>query len=230
MCKPDSKNSICGNADAAKPLSKSETVSPDVPSGLERRKIPIVTSMMGLVFVLKFVEWYLKDTTTWLRPADEFCKEDAYIDADGRCSRPDLFAGQVASGVAQVYIGGMGLYTWHIAKRTKTGIPQTPEGRLFGYLEEADQLLVGILVYQTYDFFHSMFVPEFCTPIFMGHHLVAALTALMSLKYQMVHYYAVFFGGCSVRENDSVARSCPLSGVSYEEYNKRGRRSRCLKD
>ena len=104
----------------------------------------------------------------------------------------------------QLFMGGMGLMTWHITKRVVTGIPQTPEGRLFGYLEEADKLNTGIFVYQTFDFFSSMFVPEHCTAIFLTHHALAAFTAWMSLEFQMVHYYAVFFGGCSVRQRFAV--------------------------
>jgi TLC domain len=34
-------------------------------------------------------------------------------------------------------------------------------------------------------------------PVFLAHHLAAALTAYFSLEYQMCHYYANFFGGCS---------------------------------
>lgn len=114
-----------------------------------------------------------------------------------RCSRSELFASQVASAVTQLYLGGMGFWTWHVSKRVVRNMPQTPEGRLFGYLEEADQLLVGIFVYQIYDFFSSLLVEEHREAIFLTHHLLAAVTAWMSLEYQMVHYYSVFFGGCS---------------------------------
>jgi hypothetical protein len=94
----------------------------------------------------------------------------------------------------QLYMGLMGFWTWHVSKMK---LSQTPEGRLFGYLEEADRLNVGIFIYQTFDFFASIFVPEHCTAIFLGHHVLAAFTAWMSLEFQMVHYYAIFFGGCS---------------------------------
>ena len=158
--------------------------------------------MLGLMGFYTFVKWYLKDSGSWLRPADEFCQDEdqQHFDVDGRkvCSRSDLFAAQAASGIMQIYMGGMGIYAWHITKRCSTKIPQTPEGRLFGYLEEADRLLVGIFVYQTYDFFKSLLVPEHNSTIFLVHHAVASFTAWMSLEYQMVHYYAVFFGGCSV--------------------------------
>lgn len=76
-------------------------------------------------------------------------------------------------------------------------IPQTPEGRLFGYSKEADLLLTGIFVYQTFDFFCSLFIPEHATIVYLTHHLLAGLTAYLSLDLQMVHYYSVFFGGCS---------------------------------
>lgn len=97
----------------------------------------------------------------------------------------------------QLYMGLMGFWTWHVTKRVVSGIPQTPEGRLFGYLKEADYLNAGIFIYQTFDFFASMIVPEHCTAVFLTHHVLAAFTAWMSLEFQMVHYYAVFFGGCS---------------------------------
>ena len=66
-----------------------------------------------------------------------------------------------------------------------------------GYLPEADWPNAGIFVYQTFDFFASLIVPEHCTAVFLTHHVLAAFTAWMSLEFQMVHYYAVFFGGCS---------------------------------
>jgi TLC domain len=116
---------------------------------------------------------------------------------DGRCSRSDLFAFQVASGVMQLYTGITGFWTWHVTRRVVTNLPNTPEGRLFGYLEEADQLNAAIFVYQTFDFFASWMVPEHATPVFLTHHVLAAFTAWMSLEFQMVHYYAIFFGGCS---------------------------------
>ena len=133
---------------------------------------------------------------TWLRPADEFCQNQS--DGGENCIRSDLFAKQATSAVVQLYLGGMGFLTWHATKKVDKGIPRTPEGRLFGYLDEADRLNAAIFVYQTFDFFTSMTVPEHNTTIFLFHHFLAAVTSLLSLEYQMVHYYAIFFGGCSV--------------------------------
>lgn len=137
----------------------------------------------------------LPSQTTWLRPADENCRDDSH--PEGKCNRSDLFAFQAASGVMQLYMGLLGFWTWHVSKTVVTKLPNTPEGRLFGYLKEADYLNTGIFIYQTFDFFASMFVPEHCTAIFLTHHLLAAFTAWMSLEHQMAHYYAIFFGGCS---------------------------------
>lgn len=187
MCGPDFKG--------ARASAKTSTVIPPiVPSGFERRKFPIVATMSGLLIFYNLTKWLFRDSRTWLRPADEFCTDAVEID---RCSRSDLFSKQSASAFMQIYLGGMGLFAWHITKRVSKGIPQTPEGRLFGYLEEADRLNTAIFVYQMFDFFASMTVPEHNQTIFLGHHLLAAITALMSLEYQMVHYYAIFFGGCS---------------------------------
>lgn len=193
MCRPDFRSDA---TDAKASATKSTTISPVVRSGFARRKVPITATMSALVIFYNLTRWFFRDSALWLRPADEFCGDAVGGDGD-RCSRSDLFAKQAASGFMQLYLGGMGLLTWHITKKVVTGIPQTPEGRLFGYLEEADKLNTAIFVYQAFDFFASMTVPEHNQIIFLGHHMLAAVTSLMSLEYQMVHYYAIFFGGCS---------------------------------
>ena len=97
----------------------------------------------------------------------------------------------------QLFMGITGFMAWHVSKRAHSAIPATPEGRLFGYLEEADRLNAGIFVFQVWDFFASLFIPEHATPVFLTHHLLAALCAYFSLEYQYAHHYAIFFGGCS---------------------------------
>jgi hypothetical protein len=169
-----------------------KVIPPTIESGFHRRRIPIFAGLLFLGTLYNSILFLFHDTTTWLRPANEYCTAVA----DGKCNRPDLFAFQAASGVMQLYMGLMGFWTWHWTKRVMS-VPQTPEGRLFGYLKEADWLNTGIFVYQTFDFFASLVVPEHCTAIFLSHHVLAAFTAWMSLEFQMVHYYAVFFGGCS---------------------------------
>jgi hypothetical protein len=97
----------------------------------------------------------------------------------------------------QIFMGVTGFLAWHWTKRAHIAIPNTPEGRLFGYLDEADRLNAGIFVFQVWDFFFSMMIPEHATFIFLSHHVLSALTAWFSLEYQLVHHYAIFFGGCS---------------------------------
>ena len=94
-------------------------------------------------------------------------------------------------------MGITGFWTWHVSRRAHTAIPDTPEGRIFGFIEEGDRLNAGIFVFQVWDFFASLTIPEHATPVFLTHHVLAALTAYFSLEYQYVHHYAIFFGGCS---------------------------------
>jgi len=178
--------------------SNGNQIPPPLASGFARRRILIFTSLFALAIFYNALCFFLKDSTKWLRPADEYCGENFTNDIDGVCSRPDLFAFQAASAVSQVVLGGFGFYTWHISRKVITAIPQTPEGRLFGFIKEAELLNAGIFVYQTFDFFASLLgPPEHATIVYLTHHLLAAATAFMSLEFQMVHYYAVFFGGCS---------------------------------
>jgi hypothetical protein len=97
----------------------------------------------------------------------------------------------------QVFMGSIGFLAWHVSKRAHTAIPATPEGRVFGYLEEADKLNAGIFVFQVWDFFASLLIPEHRTAVFLTHHVLSAITAWFSLEYQLLHHYAIFFGGCS---------------------------------
>ncbi|KAG7349184.1 TLC domain containing protein [Nitzschia inconspicua] len=173
--------------------SEGTVVPPSIHSNFARRRIPISVGLLGLTLLYNSLLYFLQDSTTWLRPADDFCKD---VTEDGKCNRSDLFAFQAASGVMQLYMGLLGMWTWHFSKAIRS-VPNTSEGRLFGYLKEADYLNTGIFIYQTFDFFASIFVPEHCTAIFLTHHVLAAYTAWMSLEFQMVHYYAIFFGGCS---------------------------------
>lgn len=187
MCGPTTKNPNESTT------NRSKIIHPVIPPGFSRRKIPIAASILGLSVFCYGLKWFFQDAT-WLKPADEFCQN---LGDGEKCVRSDLFAKQATSAVMQIYMGGMGLLTWHITRNVVKKIPQTPEGRLFGYLQEADKLNVGIFIYQTFDFFTSMMVPEHNNAIFLTHHVLAAITAWMSLEYQMVHYYAIFFGGCS---------------------------------
>ena len=165
-------------------------VPPAIPSGFARRRNGIVGALTLLTVVYCIVYIFLKDSTMFLA-APQFCRDDK------ACTRPDLFGFQVASAIMMTFMGSTGFLAWHWTRRAHTTIPSNPEGRLFGYLEEADKLNAGIFVFQTWDFLFSLTIPEHCTVIFLAHHFLAGLTSWFSLEYQFVHHYAIFFGGCS---------------------------------
>ena len=110
----------------------------------------------------------------------------------------------------QLYMGWTGFWTWHVSRRVSTHIPQTSEGRLFGYLKEADYLNTAIFIYQTFDFFASMMVPEHCTAVFLTHHALAAFTAWMSLNFRKFCFstsIAIYVGYYYSRYVDSVSHT-----------------------
>lgn len=53
------------------------------------------------------------------------------------------------------------------------------------------------MAFQAWDFVFSWKIPEHATVVFLAHHLLSGLTAYCSLRFDMAHHYAVFFGGCS---------------------------------
>jgi len=171
----------------------SANLAPAVPSGFARRRNTIVGGLLGLAVLYHLVYNFVKGMDTyWFRPANEYCTDESNIriepDGTKSCHRPDLFAFQVSSGVMQLFMGWTGFWAWHVSRHVSTHIPQTSEGRLFGYLKEADYLNTAIFIYQTFDFFASMMVPEHCTAVFLTHHALAAFTAWMSLNFRKSHF------------------------------------------
>jgi hypothetical protein len=123
-------------------------------------------------------------------PAAAYCDQD-----DKNCSRPDLLAFAVISGLTFLVCGGIGIYSWHVTGRAKQ---ESPELRLYGYLPEAKWLTVVNLTYQIWDFYISLVsIPDFCTPIMMTHHTVAGIVAYSGLSSQILSTYAIFFMGLS---------------------------------
>jgi hypothetical protein len=74
---------------------------------------------------------------------------------------------------------------WHIKKAPMKKIPQTPEGRLFGHIEEADWLTAAAVTFQLWDLVISILIPEHCTAVMIGHHIMAALVAWYGLNNQV---------------------------------------------
>lgn len=83
--------------------------------------------------------------------------------------------------------------SWHIRKTPMKKFPDNPIGRVFGYSEESEIIATVSLAFQFWDLVATPFIPEFSSPIMLGHHISAALVSYFALQYQYYHYYVVFF-------------------------------------
>lgn len=173
--------------------STGEEVAPNIPSGLNKRSNEIVGLYTVLTAVYAAIQYGFKDSDTvfgFAKPASEYCQE-----TDGPCSRSDLFAFQVGSGFAICFCGVLGFQAWHISRRAHTALPQTPQGRLFGFLQESETLCAVNFTFQVWDFMISLIIPEHSGVLMLCHHVMAATVCCMALQHQVLHYYAVFFLG-----------------------------------
>lgn len=170
-----------------------------VTSGFEtnRRKIELGLLLMSILYGL------ILSINPNITPAAKYCTQDDYNES-GECRRADLLAYKVTSACSMFVMGTMGLKNWYFSKRLQQLSPQqqkrttnSPEERIFGSLQAADNQNVVIFCYQVWDFMVSLTIPEHREIVFLVHHLLAGLTAYFSLDYQMVPYYSIFFGGCS---------------------------------
>ena len=73
---------------------------------------------------------------------------------------------------------------WHIKKIQKS-VPDTPEGRLFGYIEEADVLCAVSTTFQLFDLVISFLIPEQRQLLFLCHHIMAATVSWYGLNNQV---------------------------------------------
>ena len=164
-------------------------VTPPSPatSGLARWRGHVLGGIIFLSVAYRILYWVGMKLN--LQPAEQYCQGQ-----EGECSRPDLFAFQFTAEIMQLFMGITGGVSWHNAKRRAI---KSPEARLFGDMPSAERLMAGVLTFQVWDFLFSLMIPEHATAVFLTHHVLAALTAYFSLKYQLVHYYSLFFGGCS---------------------------------
>ena len=74
---------------------------------------------------------------------------------------------------------------WYITQSVHKDLPNTPEGRLFGYLPANDDIATINFVFQVWDFIVSWFVPEYCTVLMMCHHAMSALVCFYSIHWQV---------------------------------------------
>mmetsp|Transcript_18032 Transcript_18032/g.39288 ORF Transcript_18032/g.39288 Transcript_18032/m.39288 type:complete len:289 (-) Transcript_18032:209-1075(-) len=167
-------------------------IAPQVESGFARNKKNIAAVLLLQTVVFAATYYPQKTGIFKFKPADKFCEN--HNPADGDCTRADLFAFQFAAGVMLVYLGIVGFRFWHFQKDKH---PKTPEGRIYGFIQEGENVNVAIFCFQAWDFVASSLIPEHSSFIFMAHHFTAAMAAYFSLDNVYIHYYAIFFGGVS---------------------------------
>jgi len=152
-----------------------------------------------------------------LHPDGQFC-----TDGEESCSRPDLFAFQTSSSLSQCFCGILGFITWNVNQRAHKGIPYSPEGRIYSYLDESEKIAAANFTYQIFNILFSLFTPENVTWILYFHHILAAFVCWLSLHYQYLHYYGVLFLGLSEFSSiflvvvDMARYFPPISGTSYD--------------
>jgi hypothetical protein len=100
------------------------------------------------------------------------------------CWRADLFAFEIISGVALMWCAYKGFVAWHV-KRIQNSIPNTPEGRLFAYIEEGHVLTAVSTTFQLFDLAVSLLIPEQRQILFLCHHIMAATVSWYGLNNQV---------------------------------------------
>ena len=160
--------------------------------------MPHIVGYMVLLFLVYGGFYYAfaqSDSIFGLAPGPAVCHNND--EEDKVCRRPDLFAFQMASVVSMYTSAILGMHAWYVTRRPHRALPATPQGRLFGFLPEAERLSAYALAYQAFDWIVSWTIPEHCTFIMMTHHALAAAVAYVSIRYTVLHYYSFFFLGLS---------------------------------
>jgi hypothetical protein len=90
--------------------------------------------------------------------------------------------------------------------------PQTPVGRVYGFSEESELIACISMTIQVWGLIMTPLIPEFTSPIMLGHHFCAALVSFVALQYQYYYYYSVFYLALS------EVSSLPLLVMSISKY------------
>ena len=169
------------------------------------KSVVLVVAILQVVY--SFFMYTLKDSGTYLVPAEEFCEDKVYFSGNPPiCSRPDMASFQIAVIIPIFFCGLVGFWAWHVSASPHYKLPQTVEGRLFGYLPEAKWLGVFNFSFQLWDFFISLMIPEHATPLMLTHHVLAGFGGYFSMEHQYLHYYGVYFMGLNL-SNGSILNS-----------------------
>jgi TLC domain len=189
MCKSSTLTLSGTNPD--KELHSAAAKTELVESGFAKRRLWIEMGMLLLSVCYGTI--YFWNPSIPVRP--ELC--GGAMAHDQVCLRPDLIAYKVTTMLAMAVMGIMGAIHWHGNPALHKQDCVTSADRLFRPLVAADCQMVVALCFQFWDLVVSLSIPENRDVIFMIHHILAMITAYCSLEYQMVGYYAIFYGGCS---------------------------------
>jgi hypothetical protein len=202
MCKTTTTTTTTTQSTSINDLKNPSSAKADAASssGFDRNKLSIEIGLLLLSVVYGSV-YYLNPN---IPVSASHCEEGV-----SSCLRPDLIAYKVASTLCMTYMASKGVYEWHWSKALSDMAPnnkqrtssaqllQSRNERLFAHLSAADAGNVVIFCYQVWDFAVSLTIPEYCQTIFLFHHVLTSTAAFLSLEYQMVPYYSIYFGGCS---------------------------------
>lgn len=188
------------------PIPPEEPISPEVipppviTSGVARMREKITTYLSTLTVIYAVIYGLYINIESIMGlppPAEKYCSHST----GGTCSRSDLFAFQMTSGLVLFICGIQGFYTWHVSQRAHRGLPTTTEGRLFFYLQESEELAAVHFAFHVWAFVISLTIPEHREVLRLTYHVLAGLVSWCGLEYQLLHHYggkpywiALFFG------------------------------------
>ena len=171
---------------------KDGAVLPDtgVPSGFPQYRTRMFwgCAMMTVLYCISIATFDSIRQIIKLPPsAPEYCQprqKDGDESSVSPCWRADLFAFEVVSGLALIWCGYKGFMAWHV-KRIHETISDTPEGRLFDYIEEGHVLTAVSTTFQLFDLGVSLLIPEQRQFLFLCHHIMAATVSWYGLNNQV---------------------------------------------
>jgi hypothetical protein len=158
-------------------------VTPEIPSGFLHYRNAMIFAFFAFITIYFTVIATFPTIASLLSlppTAPEFCENDE----QQPCYRGDLFSFEIVSGIALMYCGWVGFKAWHVTDISKS-IPATPEGRLFGYIDEAHKLTAIGTTFQVFDLFISLLIPEQRQLLMLCHHTMAATVSWYGLNNQV---------------------------------------------
>jgi hypothetical protein len=178
--------------------------------------LPLIWKGLAILTITYVALYYgLQESILYLLPPphSDFCESHA-------CARSDLFAFQVASGIALSAAAMIGWREW----KPLLDSTSSAEVRLFGYIPASERLAAISFAFQIFDFVVSLGIPEHRTVIMLLHHLAAATVSFCSFRFTMLQAYGIFFLGLSEVSSvflvfvDLARYFPPVPGSFYDNF------------